>query len=326
MPQITFLTGNGLDIALGLETEYVDFYNYIVAHKWHENNRIYQAIKSDPKTWANFEYQLGSYTRYIDELEQNDMVAESKSFHNDLEEVTLDLIKYLKIKENKLDIEKIRHGITRTSFFEGLSEGQREPFNRLTAPDQGLSFNFINLNYTSTLEKILPRLQRLQVPNNIVFNQILHLHGSLDEDVTIGVNDESQMSSHMTGTERDDLIKSRLIQSMKDGRIARMNTILGNTSVLVLFGTSIGDTDTYIWEMVLKWLSDNTNRYVIIHKYNKKYTTETKAISRRKKIFQSEVEDSLLSKGVLDPQVQESLRERIFVIHNTEKIFIKDKA
>lgn len=289
-------------------------------NKLHPKNRIYKSILGDPRTWANFEYQLGAYTRYIDEFKEAGQVDEAKAFHDELEQVTLDLAKYLAIQDEKFEREKYTHGITRATLLDGLSSGQKEQFTPYLNGSQQIGIGFVTLNYTSALEKLIGSLSTLD-SNRIYFTEVHHIHGSLIEDMTLGVNDESQMSGVMEGAERDDLIKPRLIQSMKDGRITHTKEMFKNSSIIVLYGTSIGDTDTYIWEMLLDWLYDRADRLLIIHKHNPSYNIESRMISRRKKLLNTEVEDLLLSKAVLTDDIKNELRERIFVIHNSDKLF-----
>jgi len=320
MSQITFITGNGLDLRLGLDTRYIDFYKYIDKNKLHPENRIYKAIQGDPVTWANFEYQLGAYTRYIDDFKEAGRVSEAKVFHDELEQVTLDLARYLRTQDEKFEREKYMHGITRDTLLDGLSSGQKEQFIPYLNGGQQNGIGFVTLNYTSTLEKLIGSFKALS-SDRTYFTEIHHIHGSLVEDMTLGVNDESQMSSVMMGSERDDLIKPRLIQSMKDGRISHTKEMLKKSSIVVLYGTSIGDTDKYIWEIVLDWLKNKVDRLLIIHKYSSSYTIESRTISRRKKLLNTEVEDLFLGKVEIAEEIKNELRERIFVIHNSDKLF-----
>lgn len=326
MANVTFIIGNGLDIALGLKTSYRDFYKYVQVKGLHPNNRIYIAIKDDHETWADFELTLGTYTRYIEDMPVAKRAEESNKFHEELEELTLDLAKYLSERSAELDKLTAKHGITRTSFFDGLSGGQKDQIATIVDDSSSIKFNFITLNYTLTLEAIINSWNTLIVPGNILFRSIHHLHGDLTEDVTLGVNDESQLSSALDGNEKDDLIKPVLIESMNDGRIDTMKSIIEGSAIIVLFGTSIGETDKYIWKAVIDWLAGHPSRHIIIHKHDSSYTTESKQISRRKKLFMNEVRDGLLNKVSLDEDLKNRLRSRIFVIHNTDKLFVRRSA
>ena len=318
--KITFIVGNGLDLALGLKTSYKDFYSHVQKNKLHPKNKIYEAMKNDPETWSNFERTLGTYTQYIEDLLEKDRAQESIAFHNDLEEVTEDLADYLETQEKMNEKSTNDVKFTKNGFFEELPIGQRDMLQP-HMPSGAVTFNFITLNYTSTLEKILPSRNTLIIPQNIIIRDIHHVHGDLSENVTLGVSDESQLSSALLGNEKDDLIKPRLIESMNDGRIDTMKRLIRGSSIVVLFGTSIGETDKYIWEYLMQWLGAKLDRFIIIHKHDAFYTDSTKRIPRRKKLFISEVQNTLLSNVAINDDEKVELRSRIFVIHNTKKLF-----
>lgn len=319
MSNVTFIIGNGLDLSLGFKTSYRDFYDYIEKNNLHPKNKIYKAIVEAPKTWADFEIALGQYTRYIDNLPEEDKKNESIKFHEELEELREDLYKYLskqqKSGENMLNIPTF----TETSYFEELPIGQANII-RDSVSQEPLRFHFITLNYTEILEKVLTDI-RIRLSRNILFSRPHHIHGTLLENLTLGVSEESQLSDTMSGTEKDDLIKPKLIYSMNDGRMRTLQITIDNSDVIVLFGTSIGETDKYIWELVNNWLTRYTNKYVIVHKHDKAYSDSIRRSSRKQKQFNSSVQDKILRYSGLDGDASTKLRNHIFIMHNTKKLF-----
>lgn len=320
MADVTFIVGNGLDLSLGLETSYKHFYNHVQKNSLHPKSKIYGAIKNDPDTWANFERTLGVYTQFIEDLPEKDRKKASMAFHDDLEDVTQDLADYLEVQDKKSGTVASRIRLSRSHIFEELSVGQRDKIRSLLST-KSVVMDFVTLNYTYTLERVFPNLGRLIVPDNIVVENIHHVHGDLTENVTLGVSDESQLSSALEGDEKNDLIKPRIIESMNDGRINKMKQIIRRSSVVILYGTSIGETDKYIWEFLIEWLEGHPDRHLVVHKHDSTYTDATKRIQRRRKLFVGEVQNTLLSYAELDEETKTELRNRIFVIHNTKKLF-----
>lgn len=319
MADVTFIIGNGLDISLGLKTSYGDFYNHIRKSKPNSRNRIYKTISNDPKTWAEFEFTLGVYTQFIEDIPENDRKKISLDFHNELEEITNDLGDYLEAQEKNLDIgEGFKFGLQ--DFFTELPEGQRV---RILphVPIGKTRFNFVTLNYTNVLEKMFPNTGVFSIPSRVMISTIHHIHGDLSDNMTLGVNDESQLSSALTGDELDDLIKPKIISSMNDGRIEQFKQLIDQSSTVVLFGTSIGDTDKYIWAYLIDWLSLNPSNHIVIHKYDSSYTDSVRRLQRRKKLFASEVQNKLLGNADLSDTLKTDYRNRIFVVHNTNKLF-----
>ncbi len=319
MPNITFIIGNGLDIAFELKTQYRDFYAHIELTQPHPNNRIYKAIQDSPESWGDFELALGQYTRYVDNLAEKDIKNESVSLHDELEEIRDDLAEYISNEVEKNIISDTSR-MNADGFYAELVYGQKDKIASLM--EQGVKkFDFITLNYTDTLERLLTNSQPLFNNNQINRGSVLHIHGDLVENMTLGVSEESQLSSAMSGAERDDLIKPNLIYSMTDGRIEAMESMLGSSMIAVLFGTSIGETDKYIWERLVDWLKVHPGRYIIIHQHDNDYTESVRRSSRRQKQFTNRVKDNLLLHAGLDGNAMESLRDRIFIIFNSDKVF-----
>lgn len=321
MASITYIIGNGLDLSLGLKTSYRDFYEYVKHHKLHPENRIYKAIAESPESWSDFELALGRYTDYIDRTPEQDKKAESIKFHDELEDLRVDLADYLEKEELSISEDASTTSITPDGYSTGLPVGQKQTIS-IAASQSRVVLHFITLNYTRTLEVVVANSVREFASYNVGTTEPLHIHGDLIEDLTLGVSDESQVSASMAGAEKDDLIKPSLIKSMNDGRIDALNRMIINSSIVVLFGTSIGETDKYIWQVVTDWLYAGNQRYVIIHKHDDAYTNDVRRSSRRRKQFDSNAQDKLLRYSGLDGDAIAELKNRIFVIHNSKSLFV----
>ncbi len=324
MANVTLIIGNGLDLSLGLKTSYRDFYAYVKSHNLHPENRIYKAIQESPETWADFELALGQYTNYIEKLAEKDRKQASIDFHEELEVLREDLAAYLEKQEKSMENMANKLNFTSTGYFAELPSGQADRIRRLLSHGR-TNIQFITLNYTKCLEKILPDIKIPLARQSINVGEPHHIHGDLLENLTLGVSDESQLSPGMSGAEKDDLIKPSLIYSMNDGRIETLRQIINSSSIVVLFGASLGETDKYIWETLNKWVTNSPDGHIIIHKYDSAYMDSTRRSSRRQKQFTSNVQDKILRYSGLDGDGIEELRARIFVIHNTKKLFASSK-
>lgn len=321
--RITFIVGNGLDLSLGLKTRYKDFYEHINKVKKTQKNQIYQEIETSPETWSDFEWALGKYTSYIEQLPEKERKKASINFHEDLEIVRDDLADYLDAQESSIEnlSDNFSFNFMGSGYFEELRSGQRDIIQTYVSSPP-IIVNFITLNYTKTLEKILAD-GALSNSSGFRVGTPLHIHGNLLEDLTLGVSDESQLASGMSPQEKEDLIKPVLIASMNDGRMNALRSHIDNSSLIVLFGASLGDTDKYIWQYIVKWLLMMDNRRIIVHKYDGNYIDSTRRSSRKQKQFIRNVQDKLLNHSNIDESRKEELRSRVFVIHNTKKLFVK---
>ncbi len=324
MANVTFIIGNGLDLSLGLKTSYRDFYYYVQQHGLHPKNRIYQQIKENLLTWAHFEVALGQYTQYIESVPEKDRKKESESFHEDLQEIIVDLGGYLELQEVSAQdlVNDYKFSLNQHGFFEELASDDQK--RRVQAHLQGypVEINLITLNYTRTLEKILTGKANID-ELGLSFQTPLHMHGETSELLTIGVSEVSQLYTGMSQQEKNDLIKPRLIAALNDGRIEALRRIIANSSLIIFFGASIGETDKYIWDYIIQWLRENNGRHIIIHKYDTNYSVKARQSPRVQRQFDNDVQDNLLKYSRLDDNDKDGLRKQIFVIHNTKKLFVK---
>lgn len=323
MANITFLIGNGLDLSLGLKSSYKDFYEYVKTNKLHPENKIYKDIQAKPESWADFELRLGKYTKYIDKLEVRAKNRESIILHEELFEIVEDLAEYIIDQETEVDKLPMTYRLSSDGFYKDLPDGQKNRIQGLLREKQ-TSIRFITLNYTTTLEKILSDTTMLSFPSLTVYSPI-HIHGMLSENLTLGVSDETQISAVLSGEERDDLIKPLLITSMNDSRLNNLNNTLETSNLLILYGTSIGLTDKYIWLRVLDWLYSRSQNYIIIHEYDFNYSSAARRHSRVQKQFIKTVQNKLLRHSNFTEDETNDLRNRIFVIHNSDKLFVPTK-
>jgi len=321
---ISFIVGNGLDLSLGLKTRYKEFYKYVLGKKEAQTNRIYIKIKENHETWADFELALGDYTRYIEGVPEKARKKESESFHDDLRKVIGDLGKYLSIQEASIKnlAETYKFSLNTNGFFEELASDYQQDRVREHLQTYPLEINLITLNYTDTLEKILAD-EPYNKSLGLIFKKPLHIHGKIHDALTIGVSDSSQLYEGMSRQERDDLIKSRLINSLNDGRISDFQNTVNDSSLIVIFGCSIGDTDKYIWNYVVRWLAASSRRHIIIHKYDTNYSATARQNARTQRQFDYDVQDGLLKHIDFSDSDKQKLRSQIFVIHNTRNLFVK---
>ncbi len=324
---VTFIVGNGLDLSLRLNTSYRNFYEYVKKNKLHEANSIYRAIeKEDPEHWADFELGLGRFTNKIEDVTEKERALWSQTLNDELDEIKKDLKRYIR-EQNILADDSIPNIIfERESFYQGLEIGQVANTTRaINFPDQ-TNMRFITLNYTNVLEKLFPNIGRAVAGRNyVISDRIHHVHGSIDTKISLGVNDDSQISSYIDADEKKYLIKPELIRQMNDGRLETLERYIDLCDVLVLFGVSLGATDKYIWIKAAQWLNSGHNRLLIIHHFEKgldvSELTEREALQ-----LEDRVKNKFLNYSNFSEEVVDTLKTKIYVIANTKELFsIKTK-
>lgn len=321
MTKITFIIGNGFDINLKMKTSYRDFYKYAI-EKYNQNNdknSIYDNIKDDFENWCDFEISLGKYTKTrLNKTLKSSLNEESNLILQDYNSVMSDLLDYLSIEEEKYFKKKLDVNFTKDCFYEELNAGQYSTIDNLLF-NQRCEVNLITLNYTSVLETMRFRWNR-QLSNFNITN-IHHIHGTLSDNLTVGVSNESQLSPILNDSVKKYLIKPASIELANDSRMKIMDNILNSSSIIIIFGTSLGYSDMHLWEKIGEYLLENQGAYLILHKRDLNYTKKADAILSIGNPFKDKVINSFLSKTSISSEYWSSISSRIFVIHNTKKLF-----
>lgn len=321
MPNLTCIVGNGLDMSLELNTSYRAFYEYVKKHNLHPTNSIYAAIeKENPEWWADFELGLGRFTNNIESVNEKERAEWSKTLNSELDEIKKDLKLYI-IEQNKLADAHIPNiDFTKASLYSGLESGQISNILRYIPDNQLLAIRFVTLNYTDVLEKIFPNLGVATTGLYFIPDPVHHIHGSIDRKISLGVNDDTQLSSFIDANEKSYLIKPELIRLMNDGRLEILSEYIIASNVIVLFGISLGATDKYIWNKVIDWLQQNTDRLLIIHQYERGLDVSD-LTERESLLLTDRVKNKFLNYSELDDEVKNQLKSKIYVIPNSTEIF-----
>ncbi len=319
--KVTFIVGNGLDLSQGLSTKYTDFYEHIQTKKPKQANQIYQAITDDPETWSDFESALGEHTQIVEESGEADRAKTSEKLFTAFDEVLEDLGDYLHDQDEKSIDTVSTYIMGYSDFYSGLLG---ESARRIGSLLKSLAYdaNFITLNYTNTLERMLYPLRNSSKRNGVNIGRVHHAHGQLSEYIAMGVSNESQISPALDGEGRDNLIKPRLLQSMNDDRISTTTSIINNSDIIVIYGTSYGSTDEYLWRQIADWLRLSSKRIVILHDRNTDQLKKPTRNPARIKQLDNEAKNRLLDHaGELNEDEKVELRSQILVVRNTQKLF-----
>jgi hypothetical protein len=322
MANITCIIGNGLDVSLKLDTTYKAFYNYVKKNKLHPSNSIYAAIaKEEPELWADFELGLGRFTNTIESVTEKERVQWSQTLNKELDEIKKDLKQYVQAQNERADEHIPNIKFTRRSLYSGLEIGQENNVSQHISDGRQTAIRFVTLNYTNVLEKLFPNVGRAVAGQDYsVVSPVHHIHGSINRKISLGVNDETQLSSYIDTDEKNYLIKPELIRLMNDGRIEKLTELINVSDVTVLFGVSLGATDKYIWEKVINWLSSYQDKLLIIHHYERGLDV-TDLTERESLLLSDRVKNKFLSHATLDDYEKTDLKSKIYVIPNTIDLF-----
>lgn len=283
---VTFLIGNGFDLNLGLPTKYSDFIQVYeqIKGKSDAMTNFHQYVGENNALWSSAEKALGLYTANFE-------VAEGEEFSNRHNDFCEHLIKYLSYLEMKLDLvankEKVAESFARINqMIRSFPSQERKPIDALfkLRQHENLVYNFINFNYTNTLDRCLSILEESpsilgshRYGSNTFIHKIgahHHVHGTLQKGLVFGVDNDAQIAKpEIFDCINGDIYRSLLLKNeanvlyMENAEQKAVN-LLNNSQIIYVYGMSIGETDASWWRRICLWLKQDVKRHLIIQKHD----------------------------------------------------------
>lgn len=328
---ILYIVGNGLDIQYGLKTKYSDFYEYQLPiyeeKKITENyfNIIYDNILKDQNTnwenWSDLELALG-------ELTKNSEIDEEE-FMKDLEEVNIDLNNYLSIVQDKFDLTGKTIDIQKylKEIYSQIPDGSKERVLKFiqSFPAEIDYINILTLNYTNILDQLMEKEKNKEYKSfrghsyGCFIKNVEHAHGTLDFSLTLGVNDENQLNKEYTDSNKKYLIKEKMLIQARDNRHFKNSNLIDWADLIIIFGTSVGATDGYLW----KKIADNSikkNMPIIIHCYKENFDSIKKLPRQLGSLYES-IENNFIEKSGIEDETKIKILKNNIIPIISKKVF-----
>lgn len=229
------IIGNGFDLSLGLKTSYKDFivsdyFNSLLEE--HNTLAIYLYKKQEINNWVDIEKELTKYSKQIKD--------DKSKVKNDFKELKNALMDYLKEAQE----EKINQN---SKAFEMMK-------NEIS--DTDIIYNF---NYTNSVFRVAEILEISNIESKHSF-----VHGSIEnKNIIFGVEDKASVNDNHKFFK-----KSTNINFAESNIINVLNDINKNNT-LVIFGHSLGITDSSYFENYFLHLTLANNRSVLNFHYFK---------------------------------------------------------
>ncbi|MCD8189199.1 MAG: bacteriophage abortive infection AbiH family protein [Clostridiales bacterium] len=334
---ITFFVGNGFDINIGLKTRYSDFYPYFV-EKASKGNMIRGWLTADELRWADLEAELGRKLCLLPE----DTITQDiiNQFYEDKDELDLKLLEYLEIQQRQISVlgkeAEIAAEMVKslTIFSQDLPEANQDSLQKTYAKYSAERFQyyFVCFNYTNSLNQIVnitkdvnPLIGTHKNGGNTVNNKlgsVVHIHGTLEADMILGVNDSDQINNNVLKADIDFLnmfTKQKMIESTEQQKIDHVKKILQDSRVVCIFGMSMGMTDKMWWQELVNWLGINPYNKMVVFCVEDKNNLQGFLPAKMYRL-RNEVRETLLGyAGVFKgTQRYNDLCNRIFVAFNSQ--------
>jgi predicted transport protein len=347
MKNILFLIGNGFDLNLGLRTKFSD-----VAEKYikdHENTsdlniqKFKKELVTNYEKWADFEREMGEYTKTFDPSNKNDLASQIDSFREIL-------IRKLGDEESRVEYNTNKEHIftvfrkSLTSFIDYLPAASKltiSPIISASSKNMNFCYDFITFNYTNVLDKCIgliksdkERSSRNKVNFRTTVNadqreryvadtlgKVLHIHGTLQKGLILGVDNASQITNRDLSNDEDIqwMIKPYVNNELGEHNDIEAKKLIDRSSIICVFGMSIGETDKTWWDYLISWLKTDETKHLIIFFYNDKIDeTNPRMIINNKK----EVKNKFFSiVGNVEDEERKQCENRIHIPSNNSDMF-----
>lgn len=324
---LLYIIGNGLDIQYGLKTKYSHFYEYQLP-KYQEKqknskyvNVIYDNIQEDKENWSDMELSLG-------ELTKNSEIDEEK-FMQDLDDVNEDLNNYLRSEQDKFDVTSknitIENELANLLKFIPEKDVERisdylNNMNYTTDQIRILTFNYTNI-LDNLIEKVTSPVNNTfrSNSNGCSIGTVEHAHGTLEFALILGVSEESQLNIEYKDENRKYLIKESLLSEVRENRNIKNDNLINWADMIIIFGTSIGATDNYIWNKIAK-NSIKKNIPILIHYYEANIELIQKLPRKIGQLYEK-VENNFIEKSGIDDEKEIEVLKSNIVPIISKKIF-----
>lgn len=334
---ITFLIGNGFDIKLGLKTRYTDFYpTYIDSNKHSKEESIKkftELIDSNYETWSDFEMAFAK-----------NIFGTRIDVRNILYDFSVKFTDYLKEQIKLCDYSDNNIYGKFKSFllygYENLESRDRQTLKSIyDSFDESILINFINFNYTDTLNNLIKICEDKSNSNllqkkyagylkrDVYIGNLINIHGSIDDSIILGIDSIEQLENDALKKENGlgkYCVKSEMNNDMGNQQIEqKLFKTIKSSNIIYSYGISFGDSDKSRWEIIAEWLKTNKKNKLVIYKYETNFKNYNPAYKRKLLDAIEELKDYYLGLLGFDENEYESYYDQIFVIDSDDVLDFK---
>lgn len=282
---ITWIVGNGFDLNLGLDTTYRSFLEncYLIEANPPYREKLIEAAGcptlSEGQNWCDLEKMVGIVSSAYE--------GDEETFHQTFQEMIRLFKGYLEKEQQSFEVkmlseqqvEEFRDSLTNFTF--RSSQKDRKHFKGYRENSGRNDYRIINLNYTRCFDELIlacignDRSIERRRQHNAVYTDyvgtIQHPHGSLrNDDLVFGICESSQWASESFSQDED---ARRLWEKTQrndfygNAKTERLIDVIDQSDVICMFGVSLGETDSYIWNKVGAWLGESAAHLLVFFEF-----------------------------------------------------------
>lgn len=277
---ITFLIGNGFDIGLGMKTQFKDIYKTYIqtsSNAYHIEKFKLELQDDAPKykNWSDFEMGMARYaSNFSDEAKFIDCIRDFK-MHME-EHLLSEQNKAMEsIYKDELSMWRCVNELEKSMsiFYKGQSKNVIAVIDDMMSRNVMNVYNFIIFNYTTILDYIIARYSEQQQQKDRI-EEVIHIHGKINEDVVLGVDNETQLSNvqfPISKKTQRAFIKPIFNQMYDKFRVEKAIKLIEESQVVCVYGMSLGESDKSWTDKLVEWLKEDPTHYLIYFDYTEEF-------------------------------------------------------
>lgn len=269
---VTFIIGNGFDLSLGMKSRYTDVYQGYVTEFSASNvvNKFKAELRwagmDNYKNWSDFEMGIANYAKkFNSEGELIECMRDFKRY----------MVSHLREEDSRM-IQQINGNVVNyrkefcdslENFYKGLIPNDIRTIENIIKIES-VNYNYLVFNYTSTFNLLVSMKNEYY---KIQENEPINIHGTLNNDVVLGVDSYRQISDidySLSRKAQRTLIKPVFNEQYDRLRVEEAMYTIENSDVICAYGFSFGESDHTWIEAIINWLSSNQNHHIIIFQYD----------------------------------------------------------
>ena len=270
---VLFIIGNGFDLGLNMKTKYEDVYESYV--KTSSNSDVIRTFKralqkrTPYDKWSDFEMGMAEYAKTLtNEAELIECVRDFKRHMvehlRDENQRVIELIRNSDYSDGLLIIKELNNSFK--NFYSCFSPNLIRQLDSINGGH--INPRIITFNYTTILDELLNLKTRYAAKD---VGKPLHIHGSLDNDVVLGVNDIDQLhGTRYSISKRGSraFVKTVFNQQYDFQRVSEARQMISNSQIICTYGFSMGKSDRTWVSLLIEWLKKDSNHHLIVYQYD----------------------------------------------------------
>ena len=248
---------------------------------------------------------------------------------------------YLQAQNERITItekEAMRFGEGLTSFWKGCNNVEIGTIFDILSTSGTLVYNIVSYNYTNVLQELFKKLTKLHDftanHSNVrpVKGTFYYVHGNIGQGVKLGVDRTEQITNEEFRKNEEvasACVKTVMHEIEGSNRQERIQSLINDSSILCVFGMSLGLTDQTWWKLIAKQLQNNQKAILMLFEREDLYGTETPYVMLP--YIKRSTERFFKASGIEDKEIKERIKKQILVVYNSnifdqEDIQIKEES